>query len=121
MNSISTLRKDNGLNWGEALLACAPGCYPGRWWFESTRPSHLHMKYKVGDIVLVNSFAGPKVSVKLKKRLLKPKDNWGADGWDAQIIYKKDVDSLRNNGVPYKQGEKPIVFVFDWQIIKKKR
>jgi len=78
------------------------------------------MSYKIDDVVLVESFAGSKVSVRLKKRVLKPKDGWGADGWDAQIIYKKDVDNLRNNGVPYKKGEKPIVFVFDWQIIKKK-
>ena len=78
------------------------------------------MKYKVGDIVLVESFAGPKVWVKLKERILKPKDFWGADGWDAQLIYKKDVDKLRNNGVPYKRGKKPLVFVFDWHIIKRK-
>ena len=78
------------------------------------------MKYKVGDIVLVNSFAGPKVHVKLKKRVLKPKKGWGADGWDAQLIYKKDVDKLRKNGVPYKKDTKPMVFVFDWHLIKRK-
>ena len=81
----------------------------------------INMKYKVGDVVLVDSFAGPKVRVRLKERLLKPKDFWGADGWNAQLIYKKDVDSLRQSGVPYKKDEKPMVFVFDWQIIKKKR
>jgi len=79
------------------------------------------MKYKVGDVVLVESFAGPEVWVKLKKRILKPKDFWGANGWDAQMIYKKDVNSLRKNGVPYQKDSKPVVFVFDWQIIKKKR
>ena len=78
------------------------------------------MKYKVGDIVLVESFAGPKVHVKLKKRVLKPKKGWGADGWDAQLIYKKDVDKLRKNGVPYKKDTKPVVFVFDWHLIKRK-
>ena len=77
--------------------------------------------YKVGDIVLVESFAGPKVRVRLKERLLKPKDFWGADGWNAQVIYKKDVDILRQKGVPYKKGAKPKVFVFDWHIIKKIR
>ena len=79
------------------------------------------MKYKVGDVVLVESFAGPKVRVRLKERILKPKDFWGADGWNAQIIYKKDVDILRQNGVPYKKDAKPIVFVFDWHIIKRIR
>lgn len=77
-------------------------------------------KYKIGDIVLTRSFAKPRVWVRLKERILKPKDFWGADGWDAQIIYKKDVDELRRNGVPYEKGAKPMVFVFDWQIIKKK-
>ena len=77
------------------------------------------MKYEVGDIVFVESFAGPKVWVKLKKRILKPKDFWGADGWDAQIVYKKDVDKLIKNGVPYKKGEKPVVWVFDYHIVKK--
>ena len=78
------------------------------------------MKYNAGDVVLVNSFAGPKVHVKLKKRVLKPKKGWGADGWDAQLIYKKDVDKLRKNGVPYKKDTKPMVFVFDWHLIKRK-
>ena len=77
------------------------------------------MKYKVGDMVLVESHAGPQVQTKLKKRILKPKNGWGADGWDAQIIYEKDVNILRKSGVPYKKDEKPIVFEFDWQIIKK--
>tara|TARA_R100000664_G_scaffold25022_1_gene34943 strand:+ start:237 stop:488 length:252 start_codon:yes stop_codon:yes gene_type:complete len=81
----------------------------------------MKLKYEVNDIVLVESFAGPKVYVRLKNRILKPKDFWGADGWDAQIIYKKDVDTLRRHGVPYKQGEKPIVFVFDWHMIRKKK
>ena len=75
-------------------------------------------KYKAGNIVLVKSFAGPKVRARLIERVLKPKDFWGADGWNAQIIYKKDVDILRQNGVPYKKGAKPKVFVFDWHIIK---
>mgnify|MGYP003650631885 FL=1 len=78
------------------------------------------MKYKIDNIVLVESFAGPKVWVKLKKRILKPKDGYGANGWDAQIIYKKDVDKLRRSGVPYEKNIKPIGFVFDWQIIKRK-
>jgi hypothetical protein len=77
------------------------------------------MKYKVGDMVLVESFAGPQVRTKLKKRILKPKNGWGADGWDAQVIYEKDVNALRKFGVPYEKDEKPIVFVFDWQLIKK--
>jgi len=79
------------------------------------------MKYEVDDIVLVESYAGPDVHVRLKERVLKPRDGWGADGWNAQIIYAKEVDILRKHGVPYKKGEKPIVFVFDEHIIRKRK
>ena len=67
---------------------------------------------------MVSSHAGVDVRVRLEERWEKPKDGWGADGWDATVIYKKDVDNLRQNGVPYKSGEKPLVWVFDYQIIK---
>jgi hypothetical protein len=75
--------------------------------------------YQKNNIVLVKSFVSHEVHVRLIKRILKPKKGWGADGWDAQIIYEKDVNILRKSGVPYKKDEKPIVFVFDWQLIKK--
>jgi hypothetical protein len=78
------------------------------------------MKYKSGDVVLVDSFAGPKVYVRLKKRITSHPDKLGTDGWDAQLIYKKDVDKLIKSGVPYKRDTKPIVFVFDWHILKKR-
>ena len=79
------------------------------------------MKYKANDVVLVESFAGPRVWVRLKERVLKPKDFWGANGWNANIIYKKDIDRLIKSGVPYERGKQPRVFVFDRDIIKKKR
>ena len=80
------------------------------------------MKMKPGHIVKVESFAlakGDWVRVKLLQRVLGSKDLWGADGWNAQIIYKKDVDKLIKHGVPYKRNEKPHVWVFDFEIIKK--
>mgnify|MGYP003145038741 FL=1 len=79
------------------------------------------MKLKPGKIIYVQSFALPDdeyVRVKLINRVLKPDDFWGADGWDAQLIYKKDVDKLIKHGVPYKRNEKPAVWVFDFQIKK---
>ena len=78
------------------------------------------MSYKTGDIILAKSFAGPEVYVRLKKRITSKK-GWDADGWDGVIIYKKDVDALRKKGVPYEKNQKPMVFVFDWQMIKKKQ
>ena len=76
------------------------------------------MEYKTGDVVLVKSFAGPNVRVRLDKRHANFGDGWGAEGWDATIIYKKDIDKLRQNGVPYKKSGKPNVWVFDFEIIK---
>tara|TARA_R110001583_G_scaffold6152_2_gene31997 strand:+ start:180 stop:368 length:189 start_codon:yes stop_codon:yes gene_type:complete len=59
--------------------------------------------------------------VTLKERFIvsETEQKLGIDGWSAQITLKKEVDKLRKHGVPYKKGEKPIVFVADWQLIKK--
>ena len=78
-------------------------------------------RYTENDRVLVKSFAGPSVCVVLKKRYLvsQSKHKLGVDGWEAQIINQKEVEKLRKRGVPYKKGEKPKVWVFDWEIIKK--
>lgn len=75
------------------------------------------------DKVLVTSYAGPNVCVVLKKRYIanQSKLKLGVDGWNAQIINHKEVDKLRRHGVLYTKGEKPMVWVFDWQIIKKCR
>ena len=83
----------------------------------------LKKRYKKNDNVLVNCFAGPDICVTLKKRYLVNDNKYklGVNGWDAQITNQKEVNKLRSRGVPYKKGEKPIVFVADWQIIKKCR
>ena len=78
-------------------------------------------QYRNGDRVLVRSFAGPNVRVKLLSRYI-AKDSehkLGVDGWNAVITNQKEVDKLRKRGVPYRKGEKPKVWVFDWQIIEK--
>ena len=78
-------------------------------------------RYTENDRVLVKSFAGPKVCVVLRRRYIvsKSEHKLGVDGWEAQITNQKEVDKLRKRGVPYKKGEKPKVWVFDWEIIKK--
>tara|TARA_Y100000591_G_C21740731_1_gene649206 strand:+ start:83 stop:337 length:255 start_codon:yes stop_codon:yes gene_type:complete len=78
-------------------------------------------RYTKNNKVLVKSFAGPDVCVILRHRYLvsKSKHKLGVDGWEAQIIDQKEVDKLRKRGVPYNKNEKPMVWVFDWQIIKK--
>jgi hypothetical protein len=77
--------------------------------------------YQKGDKVLVKSFAGPNVRVTLKNRYIAAESELklGVDGWNAQITLQREVEKLRKSGVPYKKGEKPKVWVFDWQIIKK--
>ena len=78
-------------------------------------------RYTKNDKVLVKSYAGPSVCVTLKERYLvsKTTHKLGVDGWEAQIVDKKEVDKLRNRGVPYGKNDKPKVWVFDWQIINK--
>ena len=81
----------------------------------------LKKQYRKNDRVLVRSFAGPDVCVILKNRYIarQSKSKLGVDGWEAQITNQKEVEKLRKRGVPYKKGEKPKVWVFDWEIIKK--
>ena len=81
----------------------------------------MKKSYQKGDKVLVESWGLPIVKVILTKRYLKTGLGLGVDGWEAQITIKKEVEKLRANGVPYNKGEKPTVFVADWQIIKKCR
>ena len=70
---------------------------------------------------MVKSFAGHQVCVVLRRRYLvsKTKHKLGVDGWEAQITNQKEVEKLRKKGVPYKKGEKPRIWVFDWEIVKK--
>ena len=78
-------------------------------------------RYTKNDKVLVKSFAGPNVCVILKKRYIAKQSELklGVDGWEAQLNSQKEVEKLRKRGVPYKKGERPMVWVFDWEIIKK--
>jgi len=78
-------------------------------------------KYRKNDKVLVKSYAGPNVVVILKERYIASESElrYGVDGWNAQIINDKEVNKLRKMGVPYKKGEKPMVWVFDHHIIRK--
>ena len=78
-------------------------------------------RYRKGDRVLVKSFAGPNVCVVLRERYIasKSEHKLGVDGWEAQITSQKEIEKLRKCGVPYKKGEKPKVWVFDWHIIKR--
>ena len=76
-------------------------------------------RYTKNDRVLVKSFAGPNVCVVLRNRYIASKHKLGVDGWEAQITNQKEVEKLRKKGVPYKRGEKPKIWVFDFEIVRK--
>ena len=83
--------------------------------------------YKVGDTVLVKSCAGtaiPNVHVKLlKKYVIKQRKghriSWpGYIGWDAKLIYKKEILLLRKKfRIPYQYPNNVKTFVYDEDII----
>ena len=78
-------------------------------------------RYTENDRVLVKSFAGPDICVRLVRRYIvsRSEQKIGVDGWDAVIEDSTEVDKLRSRGVPYKKGQKPKVWVFDHHIIKR--
>lgn len=87
------------------------------------------MKYKKGDIVLVQSSAGkaiPKFHVKLLKRVVvKPSKgrlmDWsGYTGWEATPIYQEEVDMLRKEWqISFHKANEDVTFIFEEDIIKK--
>tara|TARA_R100000152_G_C6584301_1_gene47044 strand:- start:5 stop:271 length:267 start_codon:yes stop_codon:yes gene_type:complete len=87
------------------------------------------MNYKVGDIVLVKARAGiaiPNVHVKLLKKIVvlprkgRTMDWPGYTGWDAKLVYKKEVEILRKKfRIPYKFPKDVGTFVFEDDIISK--
>ena len=92
-------------------------------------------KFKVGDIVLASSVAGdsiPHTHVRLLKKIevqprpgkmvgFKKSMDWpGYTGWEATPIYQNEIDELRKRwGIPFKEINKDITFVYDRCIIKK--
>ena len=87
------------------------------------------MKYKKGDIVLVQSSAGkaiPKFHVKLIKKIIVPPSkgrsiDWpGYTCWRATPIYQHEVDMLRKEWhIFFYKASKDLTFVNEDDIIKK--
>ena len=83
--------------------------------------------YKKNDIVLVKSRFGnaiPNVHVKLIKKHVRKshkgtKINWPSYiGWDALLIYKKEVEFLKKRfQIPFKYPNNVKTFVFEEDII----
>ena len=86
------------------------------------------IKYNVGDVFLVKSFAGPEVYKKVLKKINRTTTMFDKEinvrGFEGCFTRKKDILALKNESVPYTGKEAPskcISFVYDWQIIKKIR
>jgi hypothetical protein len=87
------------------------------------------MKYKKGDIVLVQSAAGeaiPKFHVKLLKRIVVPPSkgrsmDWpGYVAWETTPIYQKEVDMLRKEWqISLHKANEDLTFINEEDIIKK--
>ena len=81
--------------------------------------SKKNIPYKKNDILLVNTFAGPKVYIKVISKT-KPGDP-GHPGFEGCLTRRKDIIALKKRSVPYTGREKPskcISFGYDFQIIK---
>ena len=81
------------------------------------------MNYKVGDIVLVKSSAGPAIPNFHVKLLQKIKRNTSFDPayiiWSARLTKRKEVDMLRKQWqMPFKFPDEVETFVYETNIIK---
>jgi len=79
--------------------------------------------YQKNDKVLVKSYCGINVCVRLMKRyeVKNSESKLGTDGWECIVYKSADVIKMIKAGIPYRKNENPKVWVFDWQIIKKCR
>ena len=71
---------------------------------------------KVGDRLLVDTFAGPKVTMEVV--------HIDRDWAEGCLIYKRDLEKLKSAGVPYTKQDIPrkcTGVIFEHQIIKKVR
>ena len=83
----------------------------------------MKSKYKVGDIVLVKSSAGPAIPKFHVKLLQKIKRSTSFDptyiGWKARLTKRKEVNILRKEWqIPFKFPNEVETFVYETNIIK---
>tara|TARA_B100000131_G_scaffold321231_1_gene371367 strand:+ start:6726 stop:7022 length:297 start_codon:yes stop_codon:yes gene_type:complete len=83
------------------------------------------IKYNLGDILEVKTFAGPKIYQKVKNIFDYKTKISGEDvhvkGFEGSFTRRKDLYALKKSSVPYSGNEKLsscISFTYDYQIIK---
>jgi hypothetical protein len=82
--------------------------------------------YKVGDILEVKTFAGPKIYKKVKN-IINRESEWTTlgkikiEGFEGSFVRRKDLYALKKSCVPYTGKEKlkdTISFTYNSQIIR---
>tara|TARA_B100000131_G_scaffold310511_1_gene342282 strand:- start:1187 stop:1477 length:291 start_codon:yes stop_codon:yes gene_type:complete len=84
------------------------------------------IKYKVGDVLKVKTFAGPIIYKKVVS-IVDQESKYGQEivrvrGFEGCFVRRKDLYALKKNSVPYSGKEKLsecISFTYDHQIINK--
>lgn len=83
------------------------------------------IKYNVGDILEVESFAGPKIHKKVLEKENKTSTMFGEEinvvGFRGCFVRRKDILALKKSCVPYTGSEKPsktTSWTYDWQILR---
>jgi len=85
-----------------------------------------NITYKIGDILEVKSFAGPKVYKKVSKIIDKVIEWQSGEithlkGFEGSFVRRKDLYALKKRCVPYTGREKlseTSSFTFDWCILR---
>jgi len=90
------------------------------------------VEYSVGDILEVETFAGPKIHKKVLRKIHttskwsalsggRKKDTVEVKGFEGCFVRRKDLYSLKKSCVPYTGKEKlnkTESFTYDWQVIR---
>jgi hypothetical protein len=96
---------------------------------KSTKPSKKRdkkIRYRVGDILEVETFAGPKIYKKVKKKINTTSEyttlgKITVNGFEGAFVRRTDLYALKKQCVGYTGKEvlsKTISFTYDWQIIR---
>tara|TARA_Y100000034_G_scaffold128583_1_gene183481 strand:- start:520 stop:861 length:342 start_codon:yes stop_codon:yes gene_type:complete len=99
---------------------------------KTTKRRKKAIKYNVGDVLEVKTFAGPIIQKRVLKKI-HTKTKWGSlsahnkkeiievKGFEGCFVRRKDLYALKEACVPYSGKEKlskTESFTFDWEIIR---
>lgn len=85
----------------------------------------MTIKYEIGDVLEVETFAGINILTKVKK-IVDKKSKLGDDeisvkGFEGSFVRRKDLISLKKRSVPYTGKEAlkdTLSFTYDFQIVR---